>query len=49
MKGFNAGLPTVPTSADGVLKPRPGSIAFGSGRVMVLEVANLTIALSETL
>ncbi len=39
----------MPTSADGVLKLSPGSIALGSGRVMVREAAARTMALSATL
>ena len=39
-------MPTVPTSADGDVKLRPGSIAFGSGRVIVLDIAARAIALS---
>ena len=37
MNGSSAGLPTVPTSADGLLKFRPGSMTLGLGRVIVRE------------
>ena len=48
MYGSSCELPTVPTSADGELKLRPGSMSAGFGRVMVLDKATRTTALSDT-
>ena len=45
MYGASAGLPTLPTSADGLLKLSPGSIAEGFGRVIVRDTAARTTAL----